>query len=73
LNKILSCPNCRNELSLDKWQKKLKDNKIILYQKYIEEMVSIFKVILSKINSLHNLFKLNKNKNYIKNDFRKRI
>ena len=95
LNKILSCPNCRNELALDKWQKQLnyeenrkadanliykmneyknekilrnninsiKDNKIHLYQKYIEEMVLIFKGILSKINSLHNLFKLDKNKN----------
>ena len=95
LNKILSCPNCRNELALEHWQKKLnyeenrtdnaklinkinqykndkllrnnlssiKDNKILLYQKYIEEMVLLFKTILSKINSLHNLFKLNKNKN----------
>ena len=107
LNKILSCPECRNELQIAKWNKKLdyeenrkdnanlmnkineykmnnnmnininiiKDKKInelnenkikqneliVKYGNYIEKSLEIFRNILSQINSIHILLKLQKN------------
>ena len=92
--KILSCPNCRNELPLDKWNKKLdydnirkdeaiiinkineyklnnnldnniniiKDKKIEKYEMYIQNAFKIFRDILSKLNSINSLLKLDNTK-----------
>jgi len=106
-NKKLRCPNCRNELPIEKWNKKLdyeenrKDNAILMerineyklsnnmnininlikdkkfnelkdneikqselikkYENYINQTIELFKIILNKINNLHNLLKLENN------------
>ena len=106
-NKNLECPNCRNELPIEKWNKKLdyeenrKDNALLMekineyklsnnmnininlikdkkmnelkdneikqselikkYENYINQTIEIFKIILYKINNLHNLLKLENN------------
>ena len=76
LNKALSCPNCRNELPLDQWkvlrnydEMRTKDAQILNQldknfnsNEYIDKSISLFKLILSKLNIIHP--KIESQKNY---------
>ena len=76
LNKILSCPNCRNELPLEKWkvfrnydETRTKDAQILNQlgksfnsNEYIDKATNLFKLILNKLNIIHP--KINSQKNY---------
>ena len=54
INKCLSCPNCRNELSLNKWNKKL----------HYEENRNFLSFIMNKLNHIDNNSKNEKKENY---------
>ena len=75
LNKILSCPNCRNELSIENWkvlrnydEMRTKDA-LILNQleqnfnsiEYIDKLMSFFRLILNKLNNIHTKIESQKN------------
>ena len=76
LNKELSCPNCRNELPLEKWkvfrnydETRTKDAQILNQlgksfnsNEYIDKATNLFKLILNKLNIIHP--KINSEKNY---------
>ena len=76
LNKILSCPNCRNELPLEKWkvfrnydETRTKDAQILNQlgksfnsNEYIDKATNLFKLVLNKLNIIH--LKINSQKNY---------
>ena len=76
LNKILSCPNCRNESSIEKWkvfrnydETRTKDAQIINQlsksfnsNEYIDKSIDLFKLILNKLYNIHP--KIESQKNY---------
>ena len=77
LHKTLSCPNCRNELPLEKWKvfrnydtTRTKDAQILnqaerLFNpdEYVEKSMDLFKIILNKFKNIHP--KLESQKNYM--------
>ena len=76
-NQNFSCPNCRNELTLDKWNKKLdyEDNrkeyanlinKINELKDINNKTIGFFQNLLNKINTIDLLLKLKNNSKIIK-------
>ena len=75
LRKKLSCPNCRNELPLEKWKLKrnheenrTKDAEIlnqlgknVNVNEYTEKTNNLFKIILNKLNKIHPLIESQNN------------
>ena len=67
LNKPLSCPNCRNEMPLDKWkvfrnydETRTKDAQILNQaeksfnsNEYIDKSMNLFQIALNKLNIIH--------------------
>ena len=84
-NKVFNCPNCRNELPLDKWNKKLeheenrKDFATLINKVYQDKLsYNLYKIIYfikeKKINDLKlNKKKINENLNKYKNYVNKSI
>ena len=76
LNKVLSCPNCRNELPFEKWkvlrnydEMRTKDAQILNQlgksfnsNEYIDKSADLFKLVLNKLNIIHS--KINSQTNY---------
>ena len=76
INKKLSCPNCRNEMALEKWKVlrnydeiRTKDALIFNHlgkssnsNEYMDKSMSLFKFILNKLNAIHP--KIEQQKNY---------
>ena len=76
LNKVLSCPNCRNESPIEDWkvlrnydENRTKDALILNYlgksfnsNEYYDKSMSLFKLILNKLNVIH--LKIESQKNY---------
>ena len=69
LRKRLSCPNCRNELPLEKWKEKrnydenrTQDAKILAQlgknfnpDEYSKKPKNLFKIIIIKLNNIHSV------------------
>ena len=67
LNKELSCPNCRNELPLEKWKVfvnydeiRTKDAQLLNQadksfnsNEYIDKSMNLFQIVLNKLNIIH--------------------
>ena len=67
LNKELSCPNCRNELPLEKWKEfrnydeiRTKDAQLLNQadksfnsNEYIDKSMNLFQIVLNKLNIIH--------------------
>ena len=76
LNKVLSCPNCRNESPIENWkvlrnydEKRTKDalilnnlGKSFNTKVYIDKSMNLFKLILNKLKNIHP--KIESEKNY---------
>ena len=76
LNQALSCPNCRNELPLEKWkvlrnydETRTKDAQILNQlgksfnsNEYIDKLSDLFKLVLNKLKIIHS--KINSQTNY---------
>ena len=76
LNKVLSCPNCRNELAFEEWKVlrnydeiRTKDAQILNQlgksfnsNEYIDKSMDLFKIIINKLNIIHS--KIDSQKNY---------
>ena len=75
LNKVLSCPNCRNESPIEDWkvlrnydENRTKDALILNYlgksfnsNEYFDKSMSLFKLILNKLNVIHPKIESQKN------------
>ena len=75
LNKALSCPNCRNKLPFEKWKVlrnydeiRTKDAQVLNQlgksfnsDEYIEKSTNLFKLILNKLNIIHQNIESQKN------------
>ena len=75
LRKRLSCPNCRNELPLEKWKEKrnydenrTQDAKILAQlgknfnpDEYSKKSINLFKVIINKLNNIHSVIESQQN------------
>ena len=76
-HKNLSCPNCRNELPFEKWKEKLnheenRTNEAVMLNQigrnfnqneFTKKSLSLFKIILNKLNTIHSLIQSQKNNN----------
>ena len=77
INKRLSCPNCRNELALEKWKvlrnyDEIRTKDALIFNQlgksfdsneYLDKSMSLFKFILNKLNAIHPKIGLQKNYN----------
>ena len=75
LGKELSCPNCRHELSFDKWkvllnydENRTKDaqfmnqmGKAFNQNEFTKQSMNLFNIILNKLNGIHSLIENQKN------------
>ena len=75
LRKRLSCPNCRNELPLEKWKEKrnhdenrTQDAEILSQlgknfnpDEYSKKSINLFKIIINKLNNIHSVIESQQN------------